>query len=198
MLIPPLLQKGDYIYGSFIKPEMINGYIKSSDPSNKETLIGQYLFSYSSISQAIAYAKASLPQWRKKSPEGRLAPIQKLQEDIAKHHQFIAKTKKTGIFAVAQDTIPPSIKPAQQYDQRWLSNFKTLRFTIDDKETGIRSYRTTIDGKWALFEYEPKKKELTFNFDEYFALEGAKHSLEISVIDNVGNETIHQLEFFRK
>ena len=81
---------------------------------------------------------------------------------------------------------------------RSLSNFKTLRFTIDDKETGISSYHATIDRKWALFEYEPKKKELTFNFDKYFTLEGTKHSLEISVIDNVGNETIHQLEFFRK
>ena len=118
--------------------------------------------------------------------------------NVIRDNQFIAKTKKTGIYSVEQDTIPPSINPSQQYDQRWLSNFKTLRFRIDDKETGIRSYRTTIDGKWALFEYEPKKKELTFNFDEYFTLEGAKHSLEISVIDNVGNETIHQLEFFRK
>ncbi len=113
-------------------------------------------------------------------------------------NQFVAKTKKIGIYSVEQDTIPPSIKPAQQYDQRWLSNFKTLRFTIDDKETGIRSYHATIDGKWALFEYEPKKKELTFNFDEHFTLEGAKHSLEINVIDNVGNESTHQLEFFRK
>ena len=113
-------------------------------------------------------------------------------------NQFVAKTKKIGTFSVEQDTIPPSIKPAQQYDQRWLSNFKTLRFTIDDKETGIRSYHATIDGKWALFEYEPKKKELTFNFDEHFTLEGAKHSLEINVIDNVGNESTHQLEFFRK
>ncbi|MEC8090411.1 MAG: M23 family metallopeptidase [Bacteroidota bacterium] len=129
-----------------------------------------------------------------KSKKGKIRFVSNTIRD----NQFIAKTKKTGIYSVAQDTIPPSIKPAQQYDQRWLSNFKTLRFTIDDKETGISSYHATIDGKWALFEYEPKKKELTFNFDEYFTLEGAKHSLEISVIDNVGNETIHQLEFFRK
>ena len=92
MLIPPLLQKGDYIYGSFIKPELINGYIKSSIPSNKEKLIGQYLFSYSSISQAIAYAKASHPQWQKKSIESRTIPIKRLQDDIIKNHQFIAKT----------------------------------------------------------------------------------------------------------
>ena len=113
-------------------------------------------------------------------------------------NQFIAETKKTGVYTIAQDTIAPSINPAQPYHERWLSNFKTLRFTIDDKETGIRSYRATIDGKWALFEYEPKKKEIFFNFDDYFTFEGAKHLLKISVIDNVGNETIHQLEFYRK
>ena len=93
---------------------------------------------------------------------------------------------------------PIIIKPSQLYDQRWLSNFKTLRFTIDDKETGIHSYQATIDGKWALFESEPKKKEITFNFDEYFSFEGAKHMLKITVIDNVGNETNHELEFYRK
>jgi hypothetical protein len=106
--------------------------------------------------------------------------------------------KKTGTYTIAQDTIPPIIKPSQRYDQRWLSNFKNLRFTIDDKETGIHSYQATIDGKWALFEYEPKKKEITFNFDEYFSFEGAKHMLKITVIDNVGNESNHELEFYRK
>ena len=129
-----------------------------------------------------------------KSKKGKISFVSNTIRD----NQFIAKTKKTGIFSVEQDTIPPSINPLQQYDQRWLSNFKTLQFTIDDKETGINSYNAKINGKWALFEYEPKKKELLFNFDEYFTLEGAKHSLEINVIDNVGNESTHTLEFFRK
>ena len=129
-----------------------------------------------------------------KSKKGKIRFVSNTIRD----NQFIAKTKKTGIYSVEQDTIPPFIKPLQQYDQRWLSNFKTLRFTIDDKETGINSYHAKINGKWALFEYEPKKKELLFNFDEYFTLEGAKHSLEINVIDNVGNESTHTLEFFRK
>ena len=113
-------------------------------------------------------------------------------------NHFVAKIKKTGTYTIAQDTIPPIIKPSQVYDKRWLSNFKTLRFIIDDKETGVRSYQATIDSKWALFEYEPKKKEITFNFDEYFSFEGAKHSLKITVIDNVGNESNHELEFYRK
>ena len=115
-----------------------------------------------------------------------------------RNNHFVAKIKKTGIYTIAQDTIPPIIKPSEQYNQRWLSNFKYLRFKIDDKETGVRSYQATINGKWALFEYEPKKKEITFSFDEYFSFEGAKHKLKINVIDNVGNESNHELEFYRK
>ena len=114
------------------------------------------------------------------------------------NNQFVAKIKKTGTYTIAQDTIPPLIKPSQLYDQRWLSNFKTMRFTIDYKETGIRSFQATINGQWALFEYEPKKKEITFNFDEYFSFKGVKHKLKISVIDNVGNVSKHELEFYRK
>ena len=120
-----------------------------------------------------------------------------ISKTIREDH-FVAKIKKTGTYTIARDTIPPIIKPSQLYDQRWLSNFKTLRFKIEDKETGVRTYKATIDGKWALFEYEPKKKEITFNFDEYFSFEGAKHTLKITVIDNVGNESNHELVFYRK
>lgn len=120
-----------------------------------------------------------------------------ISKTIRDNH-FVAKVKKTGTYTIGQDTIPPTIKPSQLYDKRWLSNFKTLRFKIDDRETGIQSYQATIDGKWALFEYEPKKKEITFNFDEYFTFEGTKHTLKITVIDNVGNESNYELEFYRK
>ena len=120
-----------------------------------------------------------------------------ISKTIRDNH-FVAKVKKTGTYTIGQDTIPPTIKPSQLYDKRWLSNFKTLRFKIDDRETGIQSYQATIDGKWALFEYEPKKKEITFNFDEYFTFEGTKHTLKIVVIDNVGNESNYELEFYRK
>jgi hypothetical protein len=120
-----------------------------------------------------------------------------ISKTIRDNH-FVAKVKKTGTYTIGQDTIPPTIKPSQLYDKRWLSNFKTLRFKIDDRETGIQSYQATIDGKWALFEYEPKKKEITFNFDEYFTFEGTKHTLKIAVIDNVGNESNYELEFYRK
>jgi len=111
---------------------------------------------------------------------------------------FQAKIKSTGVYTIEQDTVAPTIKALKVYNKRWLSNYKSLRFTIDDRQSGIKSYRGTIDGKWALFSYEPKKKELTFSFDKYFTLKGTKHKLKIDVIDNVGNKATHELDFFRK
>ena len=35
-----------------------------------------------------------------------------------RNNHFVAKIKKTGIYTIAQDTIPPIIKPSEQYNQR--------------------------------------------------------------------------------
>ncbi|MGB0260581.1 MAG: M23 family metallopeptidase [Flavobacteriaceae bacterium] len=111
---------------------------------------------------------------------------------------FEARVKQTGVFAIAQDTIAPTIVPVGKYNNQWLSNFRSLRFKISDNQTGIKFYTATIDGKWALFEHEPKKDEITFWFDDYFLLEDTKHLLEINVKDQVGNTTTHNLTFYRK
>lgn len=111
---------------------------------------------------------------------------------------FEARVKQTGVFTIAQDTIAPTIMPVRKYNNQWLSNYRSLRFKISDDQTGIKSYTATIDGKWALFEHEPKKNEISFWFDDYFLLEGTKHLLEINVIDQVGNTTKHNLTFYRK
>jgi acyl-CoA reductase-like NAD-dependent aldehyde dehydrogenase len=90
-LLPPILRKGDYIYGSFLKPEAINGYINNTNPAQKDMSIGQYSFSFSSIPQAIAYAKATHTQWANKDLQSRIEPIKRFQEDVIKIHPLITK-----------------------------------------------------------------------------------------------------------
>ena len=48
-----------------------------------------------------------------------------------------------------------------------------------------------------LFEYEPKRKLLTYDFSDK-VFEQAKHELELEVEDNVGNKSIYKTIFFRK
>ncbi len=90
-LIPPILQKGDYIYGTFLKPEVTNGYIKNSNPAYSTETLGNYSFSFSSIPQAIAYANAIHMHWKNRSIQTRMEPILRFQQDIAKNHTYLTK-----------------------------------------------------------------------------------------------------------
>ena len=94
-MLPPILKKGDYIYGSFLKPEAINGYITNTNPAQKSHPLGMYSFSFSSISQAIAYAKATHTQWASRPIENRIEPIQRFQDELIKHHTHITKVIST-------------------------------------------------------------------------------------------------------
>ena len=114
-----------------------------------------------------------------------------------KNGVFKARTKTLGKYILGRDTIPPTIEPVNFEDGKWVSNYRKLSFIIDDEGTGIGHYRGTIDGKWVLFEYEYKKKSLTFTFDDY-PLEGTKHFIEISVKDMVGNSSQYNAVFYRK
>lgn len=110
---------------------------------------------------------------------------------------FKARTKTLGKYIMGRDTVPPIIKPVNFEDGKWISNYRKLSFIIDDDQTGIGHYRGTINGKWVLFEYEYKKKSLTFSFDDY-PLKGTKHFVKIHVKDKVGNSSQYQAVFYRK
>ena len=102
-----------------------------------------------------------------------------------------------GDYKLARDSVPPEIKAYNFKPEQWLSKFKFLNIKISDDISGIKNYRGTINGKWVLFEYEPKRNLLTYDFsDNDFDL--AKHELRLEVEDNVGNKSIYETVFFRK
>ena len=102
-----------------------------------------------------------------------------------------------GKFTLSRDSIPPKIVPSNFKTNQWLSNFKVLKVKISDDFSGIKSYNGSINGEWVLFEYEPKKRLLTYDFsDKTFEL--SKHDLRLKVEDNVGNKTVYETTFFRK
>lgn len=115
-----------------------------------------------------------------------------------KEDHFSYKLKKTGVFTVLHDTIPPTIVDQKKIDNRWISLEKDIRFTIDDNETGINRFEGYLNGEWILFEYEQKKKELTFRFKDPVMLSSVKHNLKLIVWDNVGNNTTFETTFYRK
>ena len=62
-----LLRKGDYIFGSYVKPEAVDGYINGVNPSDRSDVLGRFPFSERSVDHAVEYAAMGYRVW------GRLA-----------------------------------------------------------------------------------------------------------------------------
>ena len=117
-----------------------------------------------------------------------------LPTNLDKGH-WKTKVKDMGNFTLARDSVAPKISPSNFRPNQWLSKLKYIKVNISDDFSGIKSYRGTINGKWVLFEYEPKRKLLTYDFSDK-VFEQAKHELELEVEDNVGNKSIYKNIFF--
>lgn len=95
-------------------------------------------------------------------------------------------------YFVAVDTIPPKVTP--QAEQQW-GKRGTITFKIGDSQTGVKSYRGTVDGAFVLFEFSSKTLRLTCRLDETPVKRGKRHTLQLVVTDYCGNETLIEKEF---
>lgn len=157
------------------------------------------------ISNDYAYFEKpySLTLDKEKIPKGAYLALKRSKRwgFIAKKNDkghFSAKLKGTGAITVLVDSIPPTIVDQKKITDRWISLEKDIRFTIDDKGAGVSHYEGYLNGKWILFEYEQKKKELTFQFRDPIKLKKTKHKLKLIVWDKVGNSTTFETTFYRK
>lgn len=114
-----------------------------------------------------------------------------------KQNRFTAGIKEFGKYVLARDTTPPTIKPLNFRNKQWLSRFRYLKLKIDDKETGIDSYKATINGKFVLMEYEYKTKTLVYDFNDDIISE-TENNFKLVVTDKVGNTSIFENTFYRK
>ncbi|MBT8281496.1 MAG: M23 family metallopeptidase [Muriicola sp.] len=110
---------------------------------------------------------------------------------------FTTRTRSLGTYTLAQDTIPPKIRPKNFKSKQWLTNYRYLSLLISDDLSGINSYEATLNGEWILMEYEPKTRTLTYNFDDII-LDKKQCDLQLTVTDNVGNSTTFTSSFYRK
>ncbi|MCD8260141.1 MAG: M23 family peptidase, partial [Bacteroides sp.] len=73
--------------------------------------------------------------------------------------------------------------------ENWLKN-GTLKYKVTDKETGIRSYKGTIDGAYAPFGLEIMTNRIICKLDPARVTRGKERTVEIVVTDYCGNETV--------
>ena len=107
-----------------------------------------------------------------------------------------ANIRSFGTFALAVDSIKPTIKPLNFNDNTKVINCKRLKMTISDKGTGIDKYDIYLNGKWAIGAFDGKNALLYYDVDENLKI--GKNKMEVVVTDGVGNETRKTFNIIRE
>lgn len=101
-----------------------------------------------------------------------------------------------GSYAVSIDTVAPVIRANGLVPNADISQRSELRLWITDNLSGIKDYTGLIDGKWVLFEYDPKNNLIFYRFDPQKTARGTRHNLEVTVSDNKNNISTLRSEFY--
>jgi acyl-CoA reductase-like NAD-dependent aldehyde dehydrogenase len=116
-----LLRKGDYVYGSFMKPEAVDGYINGVNPGDRADVLGRFAFSEINIDEAVEFARVGYRVWRRTSINDRSGVVHRFRDHVARHQESTALliTRETG-------------KPLWEARQEMLATIRVLDLMLDD------------------------------------------------------------------
>jgi hypothetical protein len=106
-----------------------------------------------------------------------------------------ASTRTLGNYTIYRDSILPEIRPINFSDKSNVNSNKTLSLYMKDDKSGIKNYEAYINGKWALFEYEPKQNIIFHDLDDSI-IEHGENDLLIEFEDGVGNKQIYNSKIY--
>ncbi len=104
-----------------------------------------------------------------------------------------AKIGEFGDFAVVADTINPTIKGVNLYPGKTIKKQRTIKYIIDDKESGIKKFTASLNGKWILMEYDHKRKLIKYDFNDLIVK--GENIFILEVEDMVGNLKNYKAKF---
>lgn len=92
------------------------------------------------------------------------------------------KTNSFSRYTLISDSIPPNLKPL-------IINEEELVFRINDNLSGIKKINVSINDKWVLMNYDPKRRQIWSSklLDEQF-----KGQLKVLIVDNNNNERYYE------
>ena len=106
-----------------------------------------------------------------------------------------AYTSSLGKYTISRDTIKPEIKPINFNQNSNIANKSTIKLRLKDEMSGIKRYNAFINGKWALFEYEPKLNLIFHKISDNIINEG-ENILIINYQDGVGNKGVYEATIY--
>jgi hypothetical protein len=102
-------------------------------------------------------------------------------------------TRELGKYEWAMDSVPPRISAHRRHrtnDDFVLvaKNTEELRFNLSDDGLGISNFKATLDGKWILMRWDPKRERIWYSLSDGRHKTGERQQLEINATDDAGNE----------
>lgn len=93
-----LLRKGDYIYGSFFKPETVDGYINGVNPGDRADVLGRFPFSEGSVDEAVDFAGIGVRTWRRVALAERTVAVRRFRDNMLRFLEPTAQliSRETG------------------------------------------------------------------------------------------------------
>ena len=97
--VAPLLKKGDYINGSFVKSAHTSGYINDGNPGDRSDQLGRFPFSLQNTKEAILFADEAQKKWRNSSLAERLTVVENYHKQLEEREKFLAHilTREIGL-----------------------------------------------------------------------------------------------------
>lgn len=86
-----MLRRGDYIHGSFFKPEAVDGYINGVNPGDRADVLGRFPFAESSADEAIEFAAQGSRHWRRVALADRAAAVRRFRDQLARFQERTAR-----------------------------------------------------------------------------------------------------------
>ena len=113
-----------------------------------------------------------------------------------KNNSYInASISSLGEYVISKDSLKPEIKPVNFKSNSNIKLKNTLKLRLKDDLSGIKSYSSSFNGNWALFEYEPKSNMIFHNLSDGIVKNG-ENELIIWYEDGVGNKGVYQTKVY--
>ncbi|MFA5417152.1 MAG: M23 family metallopeptidase [Bacteroidales bacterium] len=106
------------------------------------------------------------------------------------HGRMVASILNLGYYQIMVDTLPPVIKPVNVLTKKDGKPLSRIKISIKDNQTGIASYRATLNGRWILMEYDAKNNLLFYEIDK--RMKSGDNAFELMVKDHVGNQSTYR------
>lgn len=121
-----LVRKGDYVFGSFVRPEAVDGYINGVNPGDRSDVLGRFCFSEASVDDAVDHARVAARLWRRVGLNDRAGAVRRFRGAIGRHRERLVAliSRETG-------------KPLWQARREVIETLKTLDHVLDAGLSGL-------------------------------------------------------------